>query len=1037
MIEFAPFRLDTANQCLWRLEEGRKERLLLRPKAFAVLRYLVDHAGHLVTQEELLDAVWSDVHVEPEVLKRHIFEIRKELEDDPAQPRFIQTLPRLGYQFIAAVHSASSVDAPIDTPAPERLVGRGRALGELRACFQRAARGERQIVFVTGEPGIGKTALVDECQREASRLPLVRVARGQCVEGYGGREAYYPILEALGGLCRGPDQESLVEILAAQAPTCLVQFPALLRRGHREKLQREIMGATRQRMLREICDALVEIASNRPLLLVLEDLHWSDDSTIDFISALARGRGAARLMLAGTYRPADATVSDHPLPALKQDLLVHKLCREIAVEPLAEIEIAEYLVGSQLGSSAPEGLAGLLHRHSDGNPLFIVEALRDLQERGYVSRESGGWVIRRSLDEIDLGVPESLRLMIETQIDRLSVEEQRVLEAASLESIDRSRFVAASRAALAEMEPEAYETVCEALARRNCVLRPAPPETLRDGSVSPCYEFVHALYREVCFRRISPRRQAKLHRRIGEWIEMHWEPLDEAALWMAGHFDHSAIWPRAIHYLGLAAENALRRFEPAQATKILDHALKLVKKLPDSEQAEEEVSILERLAAIYALLGDVRCAETYTVLSARAAHCGRIDVEVRALVELAFIESIERSDSGVELLERAFQLVAKLDPVKHLPTHAACLFFRLWLCGWNSKHAEEYRKTIDEIRKLGSGHIVARHLLDYSCIQCYSSEYREAHRSYADSLKMLLDVDSVHMLLSGIRWVLAQHIHPFDLVFLGEWGEASREIEEVITRADKSGDYFCRDISFPLYRAWLHLHACDFAGVLTICESAVPLVREPALRPAPDSPPPPPWPFQQSLVLRGLAETALGEYDRAREYLFAARDDMDRQRTLNDWYWRMSLEWGLAELWLAVGDLSLARPQAERFLSLTLTTAERTWQALGWEANARVALTEPDAPRAQEYIAKALSTMEGFELPLASWRVHATAFELYRNSGERDSEEHHHALSRETIMKLANSLPADDPLRQTFLSAPRVLKIIREGKSQSLRGKEA
>ena len=160
---------------------------------------------------------------------------------------------------------------------------------------------------------------------------------------------------------------------------------------------------------------------------------------------------------------------------------------------------------------------------------------------------------------------------------------------------------------------------------------------------------------------------------------------------------------------------------------------------------------------------------------------------------------------------------------------------------------------------------------------------------------------------------------------------------------------------------------------------------------------------------------------------------MDRRSDLSDWYWRMPLESGLTELWLAEGNLAQARHQAERFLSLTLTTAERTWQALAWEANARVALAELDAPRAQECIAKALSTMEGFELPLAAWRVHATAAGLFRDAGDRDLAERHLALSRETIMKLADSLPADEPLRSTFLSTPTVLKVLREGETPSSR----
>ena len=245
--EFPPFRLDTVNQCLWRREEcGGEERILLKPKAFAILRYLVDHAGRLVTQDELLDAVWPDTHVQPEVLKRHMLDIRHELGDDAKNPRFIETLPRRGYQFIAPVRRQRQLRLnrpPRQFPVQTSLVGRDQALGELRAYLARALGGHRQIVFVTGEPGIGKTSLVDEFQRQAGAGGGMRIARGQCVEGYGGSEPYYPVLEALGNLGRGPGGDSVVQILAAQAPTCLVQFPSLVKREQREILQREIQGA--------------------------------------------------------------------------------------------------------------------------------------------------------------------------------------------------------------------------------------------------------------------------------------------------------------------------------------------------------------------------------------------------------------------------------------------------------------------------------------------------------------------------------------------------------------------------------------------------------------------------------------------------------------------------------------------------------------------------------------------------------------------------------------------------------------------------
>src|SRR5271166_4102464 len=217
MKEFPPFRLDSVNQCLWRCGDGADgQRILLTPKAFAMLRYLVEHAGRLVTQDEMLEALWPETFVQPEVLKSHIRDIRSALGDDPKNARFIETLPRRGYRFIAPVTDDSEkTNAEVAFPAT-RIVGRSDELVRLRGPLRRALRGERQMVFVTGEPGIGKTTLVDEFQRQAAAdTSGLRMARGQCVEGYGGKEPYYPILEALGQICRCPAADSIVQVLTA------------------------------------------------------------------------------------------------------------------------------------------------------------------------------------------------------------------------------------------------------------------------------------------------------------------------------------------------------------------------------------------------------------------------------------------------------------------------------------------------------------------------------------------------------------------------------------------------------------------------------------------------------------------------------------------------------------------------------------------------------------------------------------------------------------------------------------------------------
>jgi DNA-binding winged helix-turn-helix (wHTH) protein len=389
MKEFPPFELDGVNQCLWRhTDEGERRPVVLPPKAFALLQYLLEHPGRLVTHNELLESLWPRTFVQPDVLKTHILQIRTALGDNPKDPVYIKTLARRGYQFIGPLRD-QHVTGPRgpSMEASTKLVGRNQFVRQLHDDLRGAMNGQRQTVFITGEPGIGKTALADEFQRQVATIaPGIRIARGQCIEGYGGKEPYYPMLEALGQLCRAPGGESIVQLLAAQAPTWLIQFPALMKHERSETLRRETWGATRERMLREIAEVLETITSKDPLLLVFEDLHWVDHSTVDLISALARRRTPSRMMLIGTYRPVDLALSRHPLHALKQDLLVHQLCHELALDPLGEAEVAAYLAAGASQSDLPYGLAGMVHRHSDGNPLFMVAALDHMAGRGFRSR---------------------------------------------------------------------------------------------------------------------------------------------------------------------------------------------------------------------------------------------------------------------------------------------------------------------------------------------------------------------------------------------------------------------------------------------------------------------------------------------------------------------------------------------------------------------------------------------------------------------------------------------------------------------------
>src|SRR6267378_1778284 len=597
-IRFLEFRLDPANQCLWRREgSGEEACVALTPKAFDVLRYLVEHAGQLVTQDELLDALWPGGYVQPEVLKHQVLKLRKALDEDPRYPRCIETVSRRGYRFIASTSGEVARAPTVEVGSAEvYLVGRDEAFTELHDGLTRASQGQRQIAFVTGELGIGKTALLDEFHRRAvAEVPGLRFARGQCVEGYGGQEAYYPLLEALGQLCRGPAGDEVVKILAAQAPTWLVQFPALLKSELRQALEREIQGSTRERMLREIAEALESITAQRALLIVLEDLQWVDHATADVLSVLARRRSAARLMLVGSSSTCDSA-RDHSLTALKSDLLVHRLCREVMLGPISEADVAQFVGLGSTGQNPSSELAKLIHRHCGGNPLFMVATLEHMSSRGLVSREAGGWRLTVPPDRIEVGVPDGLRRLIEARIERLSADERKVLEAASVAGVV---FVARTTAAAANLNPEYFEDLCDGLSRRKQIVRLTGVHRFPDGSVSARYEFLHAIYRDVLYGCQPSGRRARLHARIGHLLEdLYGENSGEIAAELAHHFELGLDWARAATYLQRVADTANSRQVQREATALSRRALELTRRLPEGQRAALETGILERLAAI-------------------------------------------------------------------------------------------------------------------------------------------------------------------------------------------------------------------------------------------------------------------------------------------------------------------------------------------------------------------------------------------------------------------------------------------------------
>src|SRR5437870_9205682 len=436
---FGPFQLDRRDERLWR----GPEVIPLPPKTFAVLCCLVTQAGQLVTKDALLEAVWPETVVSEAVVTVAMHVLRRVLGDQAHTPRFIETVHGRGYRFVAPVSPLVAPGGPGKGEAPRRVppptfrrpphfVGRDAALAQLAQWWTMARQGTRQVAVIAGEAGIGKTALVNTFVAQVAATEDIRVGHGQCLDHYGAGEAYLPILEALGRLGREPAGERFVAVLRQYAPSWLVQMPGLVPPSAWESLQRTAGEATQARMLRELTEALDVLTTERPLVLVLEDLHWSDVSTLAWLAYVARRPDPARFFLLGTYRPVDAIVRAHPIRIVMAELTQHQQGAELLLDYLSAGEVAAYCCQWLWGSSRSEALVHVLHQRTRGHPLFLVTIVEEMRRQGLLHEEAAGGDIARAVGTIRSAVPQSLRHIIAQQLHQVRPEDQGLLEAASL-----------------------------------------------------------------------------------------------------------------------------------------------------------------------------------------------------------------------------------------------------------------------------------------------------------------------------------------------------------------------------------------------------------------------------------------------------------------------------------------------------------------------------------------------------------------------------------------------------------------------------
>jgi tetratricopeptide (TPR) repeat protein/transcriptional regulator with XRE-family HTH domain len=599
------------------------------------------------------------------------------------------------------------------------LVGRQSELQRVLAALDAVAGGQRRLVLLTGEPGVGKTRLAQEVMLEA-QVRGVRVLTGRCYEQQDSLP-FFPFIEALTGALTLASPTLRQEAprrfpyLGLLLPDLIASPPA--REGEDLRL----------RILRAVEGFLAALATEAPVALLLDDLHWADNASLDLLLYLARQGHGSRILVLGTDR--DVPVGhQHPLEGTLAELVRERLVTEISLRRLSP-EGTAALIGTHFGlEGVSDELRDLVHTRAEGNPFFTEEILKALVEQGAIFRSARGWD-RRAIGEI--AVPRSVHAVVGQRVGRLSTGAQEVLRIASV--LGQEWELPELLAAVGQGE----ETVLQHL---DAVLDAGLVEE-RWAGPRVRYAFVHALIGHTLYEEIAHYRLRKLHLRVAEALERASDGRPEGAAAVAQHFLAAEEEGRALPYVLLAGDHAAGLYAHAGAIQHYETALDLLEKAGD-------------------VLGAARVRE-------------KLGME---------LDMTGRYDAALAALERATSVWQEAGDIEGLGRVTARIGAIQWMLGMPETAIERLQALLPMVEARGSSAVVAD--MYGTLAECLYGAGR-----YVEALKMVGHTLDLAEATGNVPIVLQAGVTRANvLASLERIAEALLSVEAVIPLAEKAND---------------------------------------------------------------------------------------------------------------------------------------------------------------------------------------------------------------------------------------------------------
>lgn len=500
MIHFAPFRFDEVDLTLWR----GPEPLALTRKAAHLLTCLLTARGHWVSKSDILASVWPDTHVHPDNIKVLVREIRLALHDDASNPRYVRSEVGRGYAFVAETtdrpHGPSGdADLPL-------FVNRAGELAALIEAFDAARAGSTRVVLITGELGIGKTALCDMFLRVARASARVLAASGECLSHPPGTEPLLPWLDAVRACCRSVP--SLIAPLAAGAP----RWADRVARGSSASA---LAPPDTSALVGELPAALAALALDLPVVIALDDLQWADAATLGTVADLARHARMSKCLVIATASLHGPARDPMALAALEAMLRKTSSSFVVNLASWSTLQVERY-VDARFGPGCLTDLSRTLADITGGNPAMLALAADRLVTSGVIRGQANRWQREASVDAVRDMLPRALGAVVGAQLDRLSLDERTLLEAAATAGIE---FTAASAALAAGTGERDAERLLNLLADRRLVIRRTAEVASHRPVRSDAFRFLHPMHLELLTERAPITQQIRSARRLAATAE--------------------------------------------------------------------------------------------------------------------------------------------------------------------------------------------------------------------------------------------------------------------------------------------------------------------------------------------------------------------------------------------------------------------------------------------------------------------------------------------------------------------------------------